>query len=122
MCATLLILCASLLGRRCYADAVGCVIPIAALGYLATSSPFSFSHFIVFAGLSLSAMIWQWLLCWRFEDSRLAISALLATVSVVICAIELGAGERFLIVSTLLGANLAFYSHAPEKSSRPVLY
>lgn len=110
---TMAVLAGKLLARRCWVDALSCLVPIAALTYLANSPPLSSNHLGVFVALVTTIIGWHWILAARMEDSRLAFMAILATLAATLCGVALGPGERILAVVSIVTANLAFYEHAP---------
>jgi hypothetical protein len=109
---TLAVLSAKLWIKKRPFDASICLMPMFALGYLASSPPFSYEHFMVFAGLALTIEVWHWALAAQLEDFRLYWLARFSLVAAIVCFVELGLGERLLCIGVILAANLAFYDYA----------
>ncbi len=108
---TLSVLGVKLWVKGCRFDALTCLFPMACLGYLASSNPWSMDHLAVFAFLALGLVIWHWLLAARLDDGKLKFMALAVLAAASVCLFSLGTGERALGVCTIVTANFAFYDH-----------
>jgi len=90
-------------------SATFCGLAAFCLAGVASTYPFSATHFMFFLSVLAMSLGWLWSVQKELEDEKLRICAITATVGTVTCLFSMGIGERVVMLSMLAGINVLFY-------------
>ncbi len=84
---------------------------IAAMGYIATSDPYSLNHLSAFIFVSLALVGWKFWMAHDMDDSGLRWCALGGAIGIGAAFGNLGIGERVLMTASVAFINVLYYEH-----------
>lgn len=84
---------------------------IMAMGYIATSDPYSLNHLSAFIFVSLALVGWMFWMAHDVDDGYLRLTAIGGVVGIGAAFANLGIGERILMTASLAFINVLYYEH-----------